>query len=59
MITANLSKSELQKAMGERAFDRIEHACAWIVFDGPSYRAEVERGRVQGTLERIRAEAGL
>lgn len=59
VITANLSRSELQQAMGERAFDRIEHACQWIVFNGPSERAEVERARVQGTLERIRREAGL
>lgn len=59
IITANLSRSELQAAMGERAFDRIEHACAWVVFNGPSERAEVERNRVQDTLERIRREAGL
>lgn len=59
IITANLSKSELQAAMGERAFDRIEHACAWVVFNGPSERAEVERSRVESTLERIRREAGL
>ena len=59
VVTANLSKSELQAAMGERAFDRIEHACAWIVFNGPSERAKVERARVQGTLEQIWAEAGL
>ncbi|SEI68252.1 DNA replication protein DnaC [Deinococcus reticulitermitis] len=59
VVTANLSRSELQDAMGERAFDRIEHACQWIVFNGPSYRAEVERRRVSATLERLQREAGL
>lgn len=59
VITANLGKRALETAMGDRAFDRIQHACEWIVFDGPAYRAEVEHARVQGTLERIRKAAGL
>lgn len=59
VITANLTRRELEVALGERAFDRIQHACEWILFDGPSERAEVESGRVQGTLERIRKAAGL
>lgn len=59
VITANLTRRELEVAMGERAFDRIQHACEWVLFDGPSERAEVEGGRVQGTLERIRKAAGL
>ena len=59
VITANLSKKELEAAMGDRAFDRIQHACEWVVFDGPEYRAEVESTRVQGTLARIRQAAGL
>ena len=59
VFTANLKRHQLEAAMGERAFDRIQHACEWIVFDGPSYRAEVEHARVQDTLARIRGEAGL
>ena len=59
VITANLTKKELEAAMGDRAFDRIQHACEWIVFDGPAYRAEVEHQRVQSTLDRIRKAAGL
>lgn len=59
VLTANLTKNGLEAAMGDRAFDRIQHACEWIVFDGPSYRAEVEHARVQGTLAKIRQAAGL
>lgn len=58
VITANLSTKELETAMGDRAFDRIQHACEWVVFDGPQYRAEVKSARVQGTLGRIRQAAG-
>lgn len=59
VVTANLSRRELETAMGDRAFDRIQHACEWVVFDGPAYRAEVEAARVSGALERIRQAAGL
>lgn len=59
MLTANMNRVQLEQAMGERAFDRIQHACEWIVFDGPAMRAEVEGSRVQGTLERLRKAAGL
>lgn len=59
IITANLTRSELEAAMGLRAFDRIQHACEWVVFNGPSERAEVERTRAQTTLDRIRKAAGL
>ena len=59
VITANLTRQQLEAAMGDRAFDRIQHACEWIVFDGPAYRAEVEQARVKSTLERIRKAAGL
>ena len=59
VMTSNLTSRQLQDAMGVRAFDRIQHACEWIVFDGPAYRPEVERGRVAGTITRIRGEAGL
>jgi len=40
------NRSEFERDMGDRAFDRIAHACEWIVFDGPAYRAEVERSPV-------------
>ena len=59
VVTANLSRRELEAAMGDRAFDRIQHACEWVVFDGPAYRAEVEAARVSGALARIRQAAGL
>ena len=59
VMTANLKRAELEAALGEWAFDRIQHACQWMVFDGPSERAEVEASRVQETLERIRKAAGL
>lgn len=58
-ITANLTRKDLEAAMGDRAFDRIQHACGWVVFDGPQYRAEVENARVQETLARIRQAASL
>ncbi|MFC6617972.1 ATP-binding protein [Deinococcus radiophilus] len=59
VMTSNLTSRQLQDAMGVRAFDRIQHACEWIIFDGPTYRAEVERSRVADTIARIRGEAGL
>jgi DNA replication protein DnaC len=59
VITANLTRTQLEAAMGERAFDRIQHACEWVVFDGPSERGEAERSRAEGTLSRIRQAAGV
>lgn len=58
-FTANLTRAQLEEVMGERAFDRIQHACEWILFNGPAMRPQVEGGRVRETLERIRREAGV
>lgn len=55
VLTTNLAPSALLHALGERAFDRIQHACDWIMFDGPSYRAATESKRVTDSISRIRA----
>lgn len=59
VLTANRTRAQLEQDMGDRAFDRDAHACKWLVFDGPTYRAEVEQSRVHRTLSRIDQAAGL
>lgn len=58
VMTSNLTPADLRTALGLRAFDRIQHACDWLMFNGPAYRAEIERSRVADTISRIRGRLG-
>lgn len=58
LLTANLGRAELERHLGPRAFDRLDAACDWIVFDGPRHRAREEAGRVRPLVEAARREAG-
>lgn len=57
ILTANLSKSELLEAIGERAASRLEAASDWVIFNGPRYRQQIEGARVAGLIEKVRKQA--
>ncbi|EYB68842.1 hypothetical protein DEIPH_ctg017orf0220 [Deinococcus phoenicis] len=43
IITAGMTRRELEEAMGERTFDRFRHSAEWVLFNGPNEREEEER----------------
>jgi DNA replication protein DnaC len=56
IITANLTRVELEKYLGARAADRINGASDWILFDGPQYRKRKEGERVADLVKEVRGK---
>lgn len=57
ILTANLTRRELEQALGERSAQRFFAGCEEVLFNGPVYRTRVGQERVKPLVESIRRYA--
>jgi DNA replication protein DnaC len=59
VLTANLTRRELEQALGERSAQRFFASCEEVLFNGPVYRLRVGQRRIAPLVESLHRAAGI